>query len=488
MLAYYETISEIKRLLDIIDNAIENKLKIIEIKDNFGEMNKYRIFYNVEDLLEYNELELHISVEYDEVMMQEPKDTVVIAFDFNISSLLENKTVFHETIHFTKLVFVHGFNMNFHTFIDNDKEDLNIEFKNTIDKLYIVDCLFCEPITLSFDWDTIELTSSIFLDRLIIYDLYSELKSYYCYFDVVFMENHEFNKLEFNSCEAKRLELYPDQQDLDMESININYSKLEELVINSREYYNREYNEYDIEVDFIKINDSNIEKIIISDIQVEKLSIKRSICSNLILNKVISDNYFIFKDLNIGNIKFINTFVKGEKVFESDYKFTSLTSPTYYDKYTKGLQDLSNLDDNPQSRGFAFEKYLESLFEINGLQPRGSFKIEGEQIDGSFVLHDEVYLIEAKWTNKPIDKGELVIFNEKVSSKSGFTRGLFISYSGYSKEALNTFDSGRTVNIVLMTVKELEILLSKKMDFKEFIWAKVRALAEEGDFNKLIVT
>lgn len=145
-------------------------------------------------------------------------------------------------------------------FIDNDKERLNIEFKNNIDKLLIIDCIFCKPITFSFDWDTIELTSSVFLDRLIIYDLYSEFNSHYCYFDVVFMENHKFNKLEFNSCEAKRLEFYPDQQDLNMESININYSKLEELVINSREYYNRKYYEYDIEVDLIKINDSNIKK------------------------------------------------------------------------------------------------------------------------------------------------------------------------------------------------------------------------------------
>lgn len=157
-----------------------------------------------------------------------------------------------------------------------------------------------------------------------------------------------------------------------------------------------------------------------------------------------------------------------------------------YDKYIKELQSLSDFDESPQSRGFAFEKYLKEFFELNGLQPRGSFKIEGEQIDGSFILHNEVYLLEAKWTSKPIDKGNLVIFNEKVSSKSGFTRGLFISYSGYSEEALNTFASGRTVNVVLMTVQELAIALSHKKDFKDFLWAKVRALAEEGNFNKSI--
>lgn len=89
-----------------------------------------------------------------------------------------------------------------------------------------------------------------------------------------------------------------------------------------------------------------------------------------------------------------------------------------YDKYIKELQSLSDYDDRPQSRGFAFEKYLKDFFEINKLQPRGSFKLVGEQIDGSFILHNEVYLLEAKWTSKPIDKANLVVFNEKVSSQA----------------------------------------------------------------------
>lgn len=157
-----------------------------------------------------------------------------------------------------------------------------------------------------------------------------------------------------------------------------------------------------------------------------------------------------------------------------------------YDKYLKDLKSIADYSDTPQARGFAFEKYLNNLFEIYGLEPRGSFRIIGEQIDGSFLLHNEVYLLEAKWTNKKIDKGDLVIFNEKVSSKSGFTRGLFISFSGFSDEALATFATGRTVNIILMTVQELAVSLNRKLDLTKVLSAKVRALAEEGDFNKLI--
>lgn len=80
----------------------------------------------------------------------------------------------------------------------------------------------------------------------------------------------------------------------------------------------------------------------------------------------------------------------------------------------------------------------------------------------------------------------MVVFNEKVSSKSGFTRGLFISFAGYSSDAVETFCNGREVKIVLMTVQELAVALTREMDISTVIWNKVRALAEEGNYNKLV--
>jgi hypothetical protein len=164
-----------------------------------------------------------------------------------------------------------------------------------------------------------------------------------------------------------------------------------------------------------------------------------------------------------------------------------ITSIINFGKYLKELQELAEMNEEPQERGFAFEKYLKSLFEAFSLQPRGSFKTTGEQIDGSFILKDECYLLEAKWTSKPIDKGQLVIFNEKVSSRSGFTRGLFISFSDFSNEAITSFASGRTINIILMTVQELAIILSKQQNLETILWQKVRMLAEEGIFYKNVM-
>lgn len=97
-------------------------------------------------------------------------------------------------------------------------------------------------------------------------------------------------------------------------------------------------------------------------------------------------------------------------------------------KYLSDLTKLSDYPDTPQGRGYAFEKYLYELFAAYALEPRGSFKIIGEQIDGSFVLCNSVYLLEAKWTTMQANKASLVVFNEKVLSKSGFTRGLYLFF------------------------------------------------------------
>jgi len=166
---------------------------------------------------------------------------------------------------------------------------------------------------------------------------------------------------------------------------------------------------------------------------------------------------------------------------------TEIPKPSFdFSKHLSELTSLSSSEDTPQARGYAFEKYLNALFTANGLEPRSAFRITGEQIDGSFVLKDEVYLLEAKWTSKKIDKADLVIFKDKVSTKSPFTRGLFISYSGYTDEALHTFSKGTQINIILMTVQELAISMERRMPLVEAIWKKFRALAEEGNFNKTV--
>lgn len=53
-------------------------------------------------------------------------------------------------------------------------------------------------------------------------------------------------------------------------------------------------------------------------------------------------------------------------------------------------------DSDRKRAGRELESVLNNLFNLNGLSPREPFRVVGEQIDGSFELDHEVYLIEAK--------------------------------------------------------------------------------------------
>ena len=73
------------------------------------------------------------------------------------------------------------------------------------------------------------------------------------------------------------------------------------------------------------------------------------------------------------------------------------------------------------------EGLLNKLFMLHELNPRPAFRVTGEQIDGSFVLEGEVYLVEAKWEKSALPEREMLVFRGKIEGKSTFTRGVFIA-------------------------------------------------------------
>lgn len=89
-----------------------------------------------------------------------------------------------------------------------------------------------------------------------------------------------------------------------------------------------------------------------------------------------------------------------------------------------------------QRRGYLFETFLGDLFDFEELAAKRSFKLTGEQIDGSFAWREKTYLVEAKWTQKPAAGREFGAFDYKIRGKTVDTRGLFVSINGYSREAI----------------------------------------------------
>jgi len=135
----------------------------------------------------------------------------------------------------------------------------------------------------------------------------------------------------------------------------------------------------------------------------------------------------------------------------------------------------------PQTRGFALEKFLQDVFEAHGLAPRSSFRLVGEQIDGSFQLNADVYLVEAKWQSQPTAQEDLLVFQGKVEGKSGWSRGLFLSMSGFSEEGLVAFSHGRATKIIGMSGQDLYVVLSGEVRLERAIEMKVRRAGESGE-------
>lgn len=140
------------------------------------------------------------------------------------------------------------------------------------------------------------------------------------------------------------------------------------------------------------------------------------------------------------------------------------------------LLRISALD--AHARGYAFERFLKMLFDTFGLAAQEPFRLRGEQIDGSFQLGSDTYLLEAKWHGQPIGVADLHTFHGKIEQKAAWTRGLFVSNSGFSEDGLSAF--GRGKRVVCMDGLDLYEMLDREIPLNQVLDRKVRRAAETG--------
>lgn len=149
------------------------------------------------------------------------------------------------------------------------------------------------------------------------------------------------------------------------------------------------------------------------------------------------------------------------------------------DQLTGQLLELSKLGHQP--RGYGFERFLNDLFDVFGLAPRKPFRLVGEQIDGSFEFDKETYLLEATWTNRQAGEEELLAFYGKVLGKAEWSRGMHVSYAGYTGPGLEAFMRGKRTNFICMDGLDLHDLLSREIALDAVLRAKTRRAAETNE-------
>ena len=143
---------------------------------------------------------------------------------------------------------------------------------------------------------------------------------------------------------------------------------------------------------------------------------------------------------------------------------------------------LDQLQSQPdrQAAGLALEQILNRLFALDGLAPREPFCVVGEQIDGSFELDHETYLVEAKWEEQPLSESGLLVFRGKIEGKSIYTRGVLIAMNGISKKAEDAITRGKQPSFFIVDGYDLKMVLSDDVGLKDFLRQRRRLLAEEG--------
>lgn len=132
----------------------------------------------------------------------------------------------------------------------------------------------------------------------------------------------------------------------------------------------------------------------------------------------------------------------------------------------------------PQPRGYAFEKFINSLFDVYDLAAREPFRLRGEQIDGSFQHANETYLLEAKYLAGPVGAEVLHTFHGKLEQKAAWTRGLVLSNSGFTEDGLHAF--GRAKRLICMDGLDLYEMLERELPLPDVLDRKLRAAAETG--------
>jgi Restriction endonuclease len=136
-----------------------------------------------------------------------------------------------------------------------------------------------------------------------------------------------------------------------------------------------------------------------------------------------------------------------------------------------------------QGRGYKLERLLADLFRAHDMEYRPSYKIDGEQIDGSFHFRGFSYLTEAKWRSEQPTAGDLLSFKAKVDGKIDSTRGVFISMAGYDDGVLDHVMKtarGSRNNIILFDGRDISLLFEGSVGLHDALTAKIDAAEQEG--------
>ncbi|UOT06786.1 restriction endonuclease [Rhodococcus opacus] len=138
---------------------------------------------------------------------------------------------------------------------------------------------------------------------------------------------------------------------------------------------------------------------------------------------------------------------------------------------------------DPHGRGKAFEQLLTDLFLLFDMEPRLSYSLANEQIDGSLSFDTDDYIVEAKWHAEPTGRDQLDIFAKKVERKGRNSQGIFVSEKGFTGPAIATYSESSP--FVVFNGDDLYLVLEGRIRLDDLLRSKKRHLNETGNCQLL---
>ncbi len=158
------------------------------------------------------------------------------------------------------------------------------------------------------------------------------------------------------------------------------------------------------------------------------------------------------------------------------------------------LLPLYAMNSKPNERGKLLEGVLNRLFKVYGVSVREDFTVRmddgrgvGEQIDGAIELAGDVYLVEMKWLNTNVGRGDVAQHLTRVYSR-GDVRGMIIVEPSYTSPAIDEVKRALPKKtVVLVRLEELVRLLLREGDLCHLLDKKVKAaMIDRNPFLELL--
>ena len=111
-------------------------------------------------------------------------------------------------------------------------------------------------------------------------------------------------------------------------------------------------------------------------------------------------------------------------------------------------------------RGRAFNGLIADVLRAYDVEARDNVRRVYGEIDVAFTLNGTRFLLEAKWAAVKSDGGQLAKLDQRLRESLAGTRGVFLSMSGFTPDAVVGRSTGQQIATVMIDSTHFEAMLA----------------------------